>query len=150
MSEFLHDRIGARTLFATHYHELVGLAQEKERVRNYSVAVREWNGEIIFLRKIVEGGTDKSYGIQVARLAGVPKTVIERAKVILDRLEDGSFDTEGAARFSKEPGAAPSSGQLSLFGEQPDELRERLADIDLDATTPIAALLLLRELKELS
>jgi hypothetical protein len=81
--EYLHNIVGAKTLFATHYHELTELAQRLPRIKNYNVAVREWHDAIVFLRKIVEGGTDKSYGIQVARLAGVPKEVLERAKQIL-------------------------------------------------------------------
>jgi DNA mismatch repair protein MutS len=87
VAEFLHDKIKARTLFATHYHELTKLAEERKGVCNYNVAVREWNEQIIFLRKIVPGGADKSYGIQVARLAGLPKEILDRAKDILSHLE---------------------------------------------------------------
>ena len=83
VAEFLHDKIKARTLFATHYHELTKLAEERKGVCNFNVAVREWNEQIIFLRKIVPGGADKSYGIQVARLAGLPKEILDRAKDIL-------------------------------------------------------------------
>jgi DNA mismatch repair protein MutS len=96
--EHLHNQVGAKTLFATHYHELTELAARMPRLRNYNVAVREWHDQIIFLRKIVEGGTDKSYGIQVARLAGVPKEVLERAKVILRNLEDSELTPEGTVR----------------------------------------------------
>jgi DNA mismatch repair protein MutS len=98
VAEFLHDKIKARTLFATHYHELTKLAEERKGVCNFNVAVREWNDQIIFLRKIVPGGADKSYGIQVARLAGLPKEILERAKDILAHLEkpDGA-----AARQAK-------------------------------------------------
>jgi DNA mismatch repair protein MutS len=88
VAEFLHDKIKARTLFATHYHELTKLASERKGVANYNVAVREWNDQIIFLRKIVPGGADKSYGIQVARLAGLPKEILDRAKDILSHLEN--------------------------------------------------------------
>jgi DNA mismatch repair protein MutS len=87
VAEFLHDKIKARTLFATHYHELTKLAGERKGVCNFNVAVREWNDQIIFLRKIVPGGADKSYGIQVARLAGLPKEILDRAKDILSHLE---------------------------------------------------------------
>ncbi len=87
VAEHLHDRIGARTLFATHYHELTELAQSRQGVQNYNVAVREWNDQIIFLRKILPGSADKSYGIQVARLAGLPPDIIDRAREILDQLE---------------------------------------------------------------
>ena len=87
VAEFLHDKIKARTLFATHYHELTKLAEERSGVCNFNVAVREWNEQIIFLRKIVPGGADKSYGIQVARLAGLPQEILDRAKDILSHLE---------------------------------------------------------------
>lgn len=89
VAEHLHDRIGARTLFATHYHELTALANDRVGVRNYNVAVREWNEEIIFLRKIIAGSADRSYGIQVGRLAGLPDSIIQRAKEILAGLEVG-------------------------------------------------------------
>jgi DNA mismatch repair protein MutS len=96
--EHLHHRVGAKTLFATHYHELTELAGRLPRLRNFNVAVREWNEQIVFLRKIVAGGTDKSYGIQVARLAGVPKPVLERAKEILRNLEESELTPEGNVR----------------------------------------------------
>ena len=88
VAEFLHDKIKARTLFATHYHELTKLAAERKGVVNFNVAVREWNEQIIFLRKIIPGGADKSYGIQVARLAGLPREILDRAKDILAHLEN--------------------------------------------------------------
>jgi DNA mismatch repair protein MutS len=96
--EHLHNQVGAKTLFATHYHELTELAARLPRIRNFNVAVREWHDQIVFLRKIVEGGTDKSYGIQVARLAGVPKEVLERAKQILGNLEESELTPEGNVR----------------------------------------------------
>lgn len=96
--EHLHNAVGAKTLFATHYHELTELAGRLARLRNFNVAVREWQDQIIFLRKIVAGGTDKSYGIQVARLAGVPRSVLERAKQILGNLEESELTPEGNVR----------------------------------------------------
>jgi len=96
--EHLHNQVGAKTLFATHYHELTELSSRLARLRNFNVAVREWQDQIVFLRKIVEGGTDKSYGIQVARLAGVPKAVLERAKQILSNLEESELTPEGNVR----------------------------------------------------
>jgi DNA mismatch repair protein MutS len=99
--EHLHNQVGAKTLFATHYHELTELAQRLPRLKNFNVAVREWRDQIVFLRKIVEGGTDKSYGIHVARLAGVPKEVLERAKVILGNLEESELTPEGTVRQSE-------------------------------------------------
>jgi DNA mismatch repair protein MutS len=96
--EHLHNQVGAKTLFATHYHELVELAARLPRLKNFNVAVREWHDQIVFLRKIVEGGTDKSYGIQVARLAGIPKSILERAKEILGNLEESELTPEGNVR----------------------------------------------------
>jgi len=98
--EHLHNQVGAKTLFATHYHELTELAARLPRLKNYNVAVREWRDQIVFLRKIVEGGTDKSYGIQVARLAGLPKAVLDRAKEILHNLEESELTPEGNVRQS--------------------------------------------------
>jgi DNA mismatch repair protein MutS len=121
--EHLHNQVGAKTLFATHYHELTELAGRLPRLKNFNVAVREWNDQVVFLHKIVEGGADKSYGIQVARLAGVPKPVLERAKVILRNLEESELTPEGTVRQAprqktereklKKLEAVP---QLDLFG----------------------------------
>ncbi len=120
--EYLHNQVGAKTLFATHYHELTELVVRLPRLKNFNVAVREWNDQIVFLRKIVEGGTDKSYGIQVARLAGVPKPVLERAKEILRNLEESELTPEGNVRRAapqrerdKLKQLAPPP-QLDLFG----------------------------------
>ncbi len=120
--EHLHNQVGAKTLFATHYHELTELAARLPRLKNFNVAVREWHDQIIFLRKIIEGGTDKSYGIQVARLAGVPKEVIERAKVILRNLEDSELTPEGTVRQPRRTQdreklkQVEANPQLDLFG----------------------------------
>jgi DNA mismatch repair protein MutS len=100
IAEFLHNQAGAKTLFATHYHELTELGGRMPRIKNFNVAVREWKEQIIFLRKIVPGGTDKSYGIQVARLAGVPKSVVDRAREILSNLEESELTPAGRARGS--------------------------------------------------
>jgi DNA mismatch repair protein MutS len=136
VAEHLHDAIGARTLFATHYHELVALADSRPRVRNVSVAVREHKGEIVFLRRVVPGGANKSYGIDVARLAGLPAKVIGRARDIMGKLEGGS-----------QLGSTP---QLSLLPSAPSPpALARLAAIDVDRTTPLEALHLLAELKSL-
>jgi DNA mismatch repair protein MutS len=94
VAEYLHDKIKARALFATHYHELTKLAEQRGGVCNWNVAVREWNEQIIFLRKIVPGGADKSYGIQVARLAGLPREILDRAKDILAQLEKPEGNTQ--------------------------------------------------------
>jgi DNA mismatch repair protein MutS len=120
--EHLHNQVGAKTLFATHYHELTELSARLPRLKNFNVAVREWHDQIVFLRKIIEGGTDKSYGIQVARLAGVPKEVLERAKQILGNLEESELTPEGNVRAprrqqdrEKLKSLAPSP-QMDLFG----------------------------------
>ena len=121
--EHLHNQVGAKTLFATHYHELTELAARLPRLKNYNVAVREWHDQIVFLRKIVEGGTDKSYGLQVARMAGVPSAVLQRAKEILRNLEESELTPEGNVRQAtrrqrdrqKLQQLAPPP-QLDLFG----------------------------------
>jgi DNA mismatch repair protein MutS len=119
VAEFLHDKIKARTLFATHYHELTKLASERKGVANFNVAVREWNEQIIFLRKIIPGGADKSYGIHVARLAGVPKEILDRARDILEHLEkpNGVVDVQrpGKGRRIRKALAIPEKPQLDLL-----------------------------------
>jgi len=151
--EHMHDKIRARTLFATHYHQLTDLATRLRGVCNLNVAVREWNDEIVFLHKIVAGGTDRSYGIHVARLAGVPKDVIERARRILADIERDSEDlapriARGAARARSAQGVEPTQ-QLDLFESPRSAVEKELASLDLDRLTPIEALLALRELKSL-
>ncbi len=113
--EYLHDCIECRTLFATHYHELTELEHTLARVRNFNVAVREWNDDLVFLHKIVPGPADKSYGIHVAQLAGVPRDVVERSKQILARLEKDHHDDRGRPKWSRRRRGL-SEGQLSLFG----------------------------------
>ena len=154
VAEYLHDNpaVAARTLFATHYHELTDLALTRERISNHNVAVKEWNDQIIFLRKIVSGGSSRSYGIQVGRLAGLPEPVIERAKEILRNLEAGEFLRPGEPRLGSgahQPHKAPDA-QLTLFQASGDDrLRQRLEDIDPNSTTPLDALNILSELKSM-
>jgi len=136
--EYLHDRIGCRTLFATHYHELTDLAGSLSGVVNLNVAVREWQEEVIFLHKIVPGAADKSYGIHVARLAGVPGEVNERAKEILAQLEDEHLDGEGRARIGRQEGRRTHL-QLTLFGEE-HPLLDTIRQLDVDSMTPLEAL----------
>jgi DNA mismatch repair protein MutS len=152
VAEYLHDHPSLRpkTLFATHYHELTELSLTKERVRNYNVAVREWGGDIIFLRKIVEGGTNRSYGIQVARLAGLPHKVIDRAKEILSNLERGELDSMGLPKIakSKMAGSKPAPPvQPSLFIPA-DPIRALLKKLKIDQLTPLEAINVLDELKK--
>jgi DNA mismatch repair protein MutS len=135
-------------LFATHYHELTDLARTHERIENRSVAVREWKGDVVFLRRIVEGPASQSYGIQVARLAGVPTPVIERAKQILRNLEQGELNEAGQPRLAQGNGAA--AGQLALFGQREPLLRDALLRVDVDRLTPLDALTRLHALVELA
>ncbi len=152
VTEYLHDHptIRPKTLFATHYHELTELALTKERVKNYNVAVKEWAGEIIFLRKILEGGTNRSYGIQVARLAGLPESVIERAREILSNLESGELDRGGLPKIAKQKNShlnLKTPLQLSLFSEH-DPLRAELRRIEIEKLTPLEAIYILDKLKK--
>lgn len=152
VAEYLHDTeaSAAKTLFATHYHELTELAVTRKGIKNYNIAVREWNEQIIFLRKIVEGGASHSYGIQVARLAGLPADVIDRAKEILRNLEKGEYAEEGVPRITKnERKPVQQSPQLALFSETGDPLRDRLAAISIPTLTPLEALNLLDQLKRM-
>ncbi len=154
VAEYLHDNeaVAAKTLFATHYHELTDLPLTRGRIKNYNVAVKEWNDQIIFLRKIISGSASRSYGIQVGRLAGLPETVINRAKEILRNLETGEFVRSGEPRLgeSKNKQTKQPVAQLSLFhSEQVDKIRMRLESIDVRCTTPIEALTLLDELKKM-
>jgi DNA mismatch repair protein MutS len=143
VTEELHERgHSAKVLFATHYHELTALADRLLRVRNFHVAVREWNDEIIFLHKVRAGGTDRSYGIQVARLAGLPPSVVERAKAILAELES----ERQPAADALEPERGPARGaQLTLFPSAPDPILRELVAVDIDGLTPLGALTLLAE-----
>jgi DNA mismatch repair protein MutS len=140
ITEHLATKIRCRTLFATHYHQLLALAETLPATVNQSVAVREWGDEIIFLHKIVDGGTDRSYGIHVARLAGLPPEVVERARRVLAEVEEKS----GAAPAP----AAQDSRQLSLFAEPEDPVVAAIREADLDRLAPFDALLFLRELKK--
>ena len=145
VTEHIHNNPGvsAKTLFATHYHELTELAQILPRVKNYQVAVKQWEGEIIFLRKIVRGGCDDSYGIHVARLAGIPAQVLKRAGKILADLESGELSSLKADGTASEPAAY----QLSIFSAKDGLIAEELKKMDLDKLTPLEALNKLSQLK---
>ena len=143
VAEHLHDRVGARTLFATHYHELTRLEEEKPRVKNYSLAVKEWQGEIIFLRKLIPGGTSLSYGVEVARLAGLPDGVLGRAREILKHLEGSELEI-GPVPGREEKGG----GQIPLFHVENGWLQRRIESLDPDRLTPMEALAVLNELKQ--
>ncbi len=153
VAEHLHDEVGARTMFATHYHELTDLARTKPRVRNFNIAVKEWQDQIVFLRQLVPGGTNRSYGIQVARLAGLPAAVVDRAKEILQNLETGELDEQSLPRLSRSTRRGrprvTDPRQLDLFAAPPREPRwaRALRDAHLDGLTPLDALRLLYELQ---
>ena len=162
VAEYLHDHLGAKTLFATHYHELCALAETHPRIRNVSVAAREWQGEVVFLRKLTPGGTSRSFGIDVAKIAGLPAVVVGRAREILASLEVGAASAGGAPRAAV-PGDAVGP-QLGLFAPAPSaratqevvtdgrpeiaEVVETLRGLDPDGLTPRQALDLLCELKK--
>ena len=140
ITEHLHDRVGCRTLFATHYHELTELTSTLGGAVNLNVAVHEQDEDVVFLHKIIEGAADKSYGIHVARLAGVPGDVIDRARVILETLESDHLDEEGRPRVPTRPTGPTSSRQLSLFETPPHPLLEEIRGMDIESMTPLAAL----------
>lgn len=150
--EYLHDLkgMGVKTLFATHYHELTELDSIKARVKNFNIAVKEWNDEIIFLHRLVEGGASRSYGIQVARLAGIPHDVVSRAKKILSNLESGSHDLKSVPATQPQQKQVRSKGpkQLELFRRPENVVVEILKGIDILTLTPLEALNKLSELKE--
>jgi DNA mismatch repair protein MutS len=167
VTEYIVNKLGARTLFATHYHELTELALTSSKVRNFTFAVKEWNDEIIFLRKVLEGAADKSYGIHVARLAGIPKAVLQRAREVLANLEAQSLDIHGRPAFAPTPGSsdesspstsrlgdppAPSTNeasiQLDLFQDANAPLLKELKTLDLHKMTPLEALNFLDDLKK--
>ncbi|HEY2589527.1 MAG TPA: DNA mismatch repair protein MutS, partial [Tepidisphaeraceae bacterium] len=144
IAEHIAASARCRTLFATHYHELTDLAQRFKGVRNLNVAVREWEDQVVFLHRIVEGGTDRSYGIHVARLAGVPKPVLERARQLLSELAVHHVGHNRAARNRKND----DEMQLPLFTDPAQELIKTLTTVDLDQLTPVQAFDLLRQWKD--
>jgi DNA mismatch repair protein MutS len=155
VSEHLHDVIGCRAIFATHYHELVQLADELVAVRNYNVGVREVGGQVLFLHRLQPGGADRSYGIEVGRLAGIPEGVLARAREVLHLLEKeqlvpalsrngGGRDAPGVRRGSR---PLANDDQLGLFAVS-NPVVDRLAAVDVNALTPLQALQLLAELTE--
>jgi len=144
LTEYIHERVGARTLFATHYHELNELADHCARIRNYKVDVREYGDRVVFLHKVAPGFADHSYGIHVAKMAGLPEEVTERAKAILKNLEGSELSVHG-----ERPGRLASGEvQMTLFEMRDDPLREELMKIDVDTMTPLDAIRALAEMKK--
>lgn len=150
ITEFLHNTasVAARTIFATHYHELLEMESLFPRVTNYNVSVKEWKGDIIFQHKIVKGGSDKSYGIHVAKLAGLPPTVLNRAKEILSKLEKLNFDIQ-SADTPKVKKVLPGF-QLTMFSETEEKITKAIQEINVNEMTPIDALIKLKELQKLA
>lgn len=148
ISEHLLQKIRCRGLFATHYHQLIELTETFPAACNLNVAVREWGEEIVFLHQIVEGGSDRSYGIHVARLAGVPRPVLERAQAILKDLEANHPDLRPARGTTDNGKPAPAKTQASLFDQLEKRFVDDLKKLDLDRTAPMDALMKLREWKE--
>ena len=149
VAEYVHSRkVGAKTIFATHYHQLNELEELLDGVANYNIAVKEEKDDIIFLRKVIPGSTNRSYGVQVAKLAGMPKEVVERAKNLLKEIEDQTVvDISSKPRTKKKK---RTYTQLVMFEDmaQPDPLKEELKSLDLDHLTPMQALHKLHELKD--
>jgi DNA mismatch repair protein MutS len=144
--EQLHDRNGSRTLFATHYHELIELQRSLSSVRNWNVSVKEWDDQVVFLHRIVPGGADKSYGIHVARLAGIPRGVNERAKEILSQLEANQLNRYGQSKIAP-PAKKSGAIQLTLFQWQENEIVDEIKSLDLTSITPLQALQLLESMQ---
>lgn len=147
IAEHIVNRIQARTLFATHYNELTELAIIHEGVKNFNISVREWGDEIIFLRKIEEGPADKSYGIQVARLAGIPDNIITRAKEVLHNLEKEELNDAGAPKFAQQKGSKKKLNQLDLFSSTSGSIIDTILAFETDSMKPEEALAKLIELK---
>jgi DNA mismatch repair protein MutS len=141
VAEYLHDATRAKVLFATHFHELTELARERPRVKNLSMAVREWNGEVLFLRRVVEEPASRSYGIEVARLAGLPDSIVSRAREILTNLEQGELDDSGSARLARLSGGGEHpTPQMNLFAPTESRVLEELRSLEVDRLTPVDAL----------
>ena len=140
-------RARPKTIFATHYHELTDLADALPNVANFHVVVREWNDDIVFLRKVVPGRSDRSYGIQVARLAGLPPAVVARAREILIGLERDELSRGGRPSLSGRPSEQQQMGLFQAASSGDDPLRRRLREVDVNHVTPLQALTLLAELK---
>jgi len=144
VAEDIHDRLKARTLFATHYHELCDLAEQRRGIKNAHMAVKDWNGEILFLRKLRDGGTNRSYGVAVASMAGLPTSTIKRAKEILSLLEVKDLS------FKEQTNSDSVKNQLTLFAVPPSPVLVALNELDPNTLTPLDALMFLSQLKALA
>ncbi|MHC5182585.1 MAG: MutS-related protein, partial [Planctomycetota bacterium] len=145
ITEHLANEIACRTLFATHYHELTELGQLLVNVKNLNVAVREWSGDVVFLHKIIPGGTDKSYGVHVAKLAGVPKSILTRSNEILNDLES-TFAKEAAGEYLSKN--KTTNDEQMLFVQKHKSVLDKLNGLDVNTLTPIEAINLLAEIQQ--
>ena len=145
ITEHLATHLKCRTLFATHYHELTELAELFDNIRNCNVAVREWMDEVVFLHRILPGGTDKSYGIHVAKLAGIPKPILARSKEILEELESAFAKEAKAERLAKHKTREPDGD--ALFIQKQKSVLDKLAATDVNHLTPLEAINLLGQIK---
>ena len=151
--EYIHNNKKSKTLFATHYHELTELENVLPAVKNYNIVVKAWKNELIFLRKIERGGADQSYGIQVARMAGMPESVLKRARQILKNLEEHELSPQGlAGKIKKQLGSMDD--QITIFeflddkNKENDNILQEIVEIDLNSMSPLDAWQKLQELKE--
>jgi DNA mismatch repair protein MutS len=158
VAEFLHDWIGAKALFATHYHELCALAESKPFVKNFNIAVQEWKGRVVFLRKLAPGGSSRSYGIEVARLAGLDRRVVARSREVLAALEQGEVlgdvplrgqlrRDQGNAQLPLQFVASPTGGSDGHPDPVERDVLEQLRKLNVDRVTPLEALTLLAEVR---
>jgi DNA mismatch repair protein MutS len=144
--EYIHANTRAKTLFATHYHELTELAERLSGVKNFHVTVKESGGGIVFLRKVTEGAADKSYGIEVAKLAGLPADVVRRAREVL--AEHETAERSAVTHLAKDEAKAGGAMQLTIFTPLSQKILDRIKETDLNAISPLEALNLLHELKK--
>jgi DNA mismatch repair protein MutS len=152
--EYIHEHPAykAKTLFATHYHELNDMAKSFKRIKNYNVTVKEVNDKVIFLRKLVSGGSEHSFGIHVARMAGMPKSIVKRSEEILKQLESDNRQSDIKTKPMKKIASAHEGYQLSIFQlDDPilHQVREEILNIDLNNLTPLEALNSLNEIKKI-
>ena len=148
ITEYIHNRIKAKTLFATHYYELTEIADILPFVQNYNIQVKEWGDKIIFLRKIIKGAADKSYGIHVAQLAGLPQEIIDKSFLILKSLEEANYNKNGKTKIGSITSEKQNNEQLDLFGIENEKIKNEIKDMDINKLTPFEALAKLKELKD--
>ena len=148
--EFLHEKNRCRAIFATHFHEMTALSDKLERLANVTMRVKEWEGEVVFLHEVAKGAADRSYGVQVARLAGLPQPVVERAREVLHRLEEGEVTGTTASLADDLPLFSAKVSREPAKPTERDELRDALSDLNPDEMTPREALEALYRLKAAS